>query len=100
MRITYDPQVDALHIQFLDSAVTTKHLAPGIAADYDAKGRLAGLEMLDAKTQFGNTEWWSTLDHETSTTLEAWAKPLAAIKGFAHLSEDDVANLVHKLRRT
>jgi len=48
MRISYDPEVDALYIRFLDTTVTTKHLAEGIAADYDAEGRLAGLEVLDA----------------------------------------------------
>jgi len=39
--------VDALYIQFLDATVTTEHLAEGIAADYDAEGRLAGIEILD-----------------------------------------------------
>lgn len=52
MRISYDPQVDALYIRFLDTTVTTKHLAEGIAADYDAEGRLAGLEVLDALKRF------------------------------------------------
>jgi uncharacterized protein YuzE len=55
MRITYDPEVDALYIRFLDATVTTKHLAEGIAADYDAQGRLAGLEILDALKQFQDT---------------------------------------------
>ncbi len=32
----------------------TKHLAEGIAADYDATGRLAGLEVLDAVRRFGD----------------------------------------------
>lgn len=48
MKITYDHEVDALYIQFKDTTVTTKHLADGIAADYDAQGRLAGIEILDA----------------------------------------------------
>jgi len=48
MRITYDQEVDALYIRFKETTVTTKHLAEGIAADYDAEGRLAGLEVLDA----------------------------------------------------
>ncbi len=48
MRISYDPEVDALYIRFLDTTVTSRHLAEGIAADYDAQGRLAGLEVLDA----------------------------------------------------
>lgn len=52
MRISYDPEVDALYIRFLDTTVTTKHLAEGIAADYDAEGRLAGLEVLDALKRF------------------------------------------------
>jgi uncharacterized protein YuzE len=48
MKITYDREVDALYIQFKETTVTTQHLAEGIAADYDAQGRLTGLEILDA----------------------------------------------------
>jgi uncharacterized protein YuzE len=48
MRITYDQEVDALYIRFKETTVTTKHLAEGIAADYDSEGRLAGIEILDA----------------------------------------------------
>lgn len=48
MKITYDQEADALYIQFKETTVTTKHLAEGIAADYDADGRLAGIEILDA----------------------------------------------------
>lgn len=48
MKISYDHEVDALYILFKDTTVTTKHLAEGIAADYDAEGRLAGIEILDA----------------------------------------------------
>ena len=53
MRITYDPQVDALYIRFHEATVTTKHLAEGIAADYDAQGQLAGVEILDTVKQLG-----------------------------------------------
>jgi YD repeat-containing protein len=55
MKISYDPTVDALYIQFIDTTVTTVHLAEGIAADYDAEGRLAGIELLDTLKQFGDT---------------------------------------------
>ena len=48
MKITYDHEADALYIRFKDTTVTTKHLADGIAADYDAEGKLAGIEILDA----------------------------------------------------
>jgi uncharacterized protein YuzE len=56
MKITYDPEVDALSITFRETTVTTKHLAEGIAADYDAEGKLAGLEILDAVRRFGGRE--------------------------------------------
>jgi len=56
MKIRYDAKVDALSITFRDTAVTTKHLAEGIAADYDSDGQLAGIEVLDAVKRFGGPE--------------------------------------------
>jgi YD repeat-containing protein len=56
MKIAYDAQVDALSIIFRETTVTTKHLAEGIAADYDAQGRLAGIEILDALKRFGDAD--------------------------------------------
>ena len=56
MKIAYDSEVDALSIIFLESTVTTKHLTEGIAADYDAQGRLAGIEILDVLKRFGDAE--------------------------------------------
>ncbi|NJN66655.1 MAG: DUF2283 domain-containing protein [Chloroflexaceae bacterium] len=47
MKITYDPTVDALYIQFKETTVTTQQLSEGIALDYDADGYLAGIEILD-----------------------------------------------------
>jgi YD repeat-containing protein len=52
MRITYDSTVDAMYIRFEEGTVTTKHLTEGIAADYDAEGKLAGIEILDAVRRF------------------------------------------------
>ncbi|MGH7909264.1 MAG: DUF2283 domain-containing protein [Thermodesulfobacteriota bacterium] len=60
MKISYDAEVDALSITFRDTTVTTKHLAEGIAADYDSDGRLAGIEILDAVKRFGDQD---TLRH-------------------------------------
>jgi uncharacterized protein YuzE len=54
MRITYDQNVDALYIRFKETTVTTKHLGEGIAADFDADGRLAGIEILDAVKRLGD----------------------------------------------
>ncbi|MHB1426974.1 MAG: DUF2283 domain-containing protein [Gemmataceae bacterium] len=53
MRIRYDDEVDALSISFRDTTVTTQELVEGIAAEYDAQGRLVGLEILDASKRFG-----------------------------------------------
>ncbi|MEJ2554710.1 MAG: DUF2283 domain-containing protein [Anaerolineae bacterium] len=54
MKITCDPEVDALYIQFLETTVTPDRRAEGIAADYDAEGQLAGIEILDALKRFGD----------------------------------------------
>ncbi|MGQ9684357.1 MAG: DUF2283 domain-containing protein [Anaerolineae bacterium] len=50
MRITYDPDVDALYIRLIDEAVqaTTERLSDDIAVDYAPDGRIAGIEVLDA----------------------------------------------------
>ena len=56
MKISYDAEVDALSITFRETTVTTKHLAEGIAADYDSKGLLAGIEILDVVKRFGSQD--------------------------------------------
>lgn len=56
MKIRYDKEVDALSIVFRETTVTTKPIAEGIAAEYDAEGRLAGLELLDVAQRFGGYE--------------------------------------------
>lgn len=56
MKITYDPEVDALYIRFRETTVTTQHLAEGLAADYDADGHLAGIEILDAVKRLGDRD--------------------------------------------
>jgi uncharacterized protein YuzE len=56
MKIRYDSAIDALSIIFRETTVTTRHLADGIAAEYDSEGRLAGLEVLDAARRFGGRD--------------------------------------------
>lgn len=60
MKISYDPEVDALSIIFRETTSTTKNLGEGIAADYDKNGQLAGIEILGAIERFGGPE---TLRH-------------------------------------
>ncbi len=54
MKISYDVEVDALRIVFIKTTVTSEHVAPGITIDYAADGRLAGIEILDAKKLLGS----------------------------------------------
>ena len=56
MRITYDTEVDALYIRFIETSVTTEHIADGIAVDYAEDGRIAGIEILDAHKRFGDPD--------------------------------------------
>ena len=56
MKIRYDKEVDALSITFCDTTVTTGQLAEGITAEYDSEGKLVGIEILDARRNFGGEE--------------------------------------------
>ena len=56
MTISYDSEVDALYIGFIETTVTTKHVAEGIAVDYAADGRIAGIEILDARERLRDPE--------------------------------------------
>jgi uncharacterized protein YuzE len=50
MKITYDPQVDALYIRFVDEPiqVTTQRLSEDVAVNYASDGHVVGIEVLDA----------------------------------------------------
>ena len=57
MRVTYDPSVDALYIRFQSGTASTVYdESKGVALDYDAEGRLMGVEVLDASRHFGDLE--------------------------------------------
>jgi len=56
MTISYDSEVDALYIRFIEATVTSEHVAEGVAVDYAADGRMAGIEILDARKRFGDPE--------------------------------------------
>ena len=50
MKITYDPQVDALYIRFVDepAQVTTLRLTEDVAVNYAPEGHIVGIEILEA----------------------------------------------------
>jgi uncharacterized protein YuzE len=56
MKITYDAEVDAVYIRFHEATVTTRELGEGIAVDFDAEGKLTGIEVLDAKTRLAASD--------------------------------------------
>lgn len=51
MRMTCDPQADAARIAFADGQVAeSEEVAPGIVLDFDAAGRVLGIEVLRARS--------------------------------------------------
>jgi len=56
MKLTYDKEVDALYIRFLEKTVTTEHVAEGVAIDYTEDGKIGGIEILDARKRFGDVD--------------------------------------------
>lgn len=50
MKISYDPQVDAVYIRFIEdpAQVTTQRLSEDVAVNYAPDGRIVGIEILDA----------------------------------------------------
>ena len=51
MKFEYDPARDLLYIYFADAAVKaakTVTVEPGVHADFDARGKLIGIEIIDA----------------------------------------------------
>lgn len=56
MRISYDKEADAIYISFMETTVTTEHREKGVSLDYSADGKLAGIEILNAKDNIGSME--------------------------------------------
>jgi len=49
VKITYDPEADALCIRLREVKLTDSvDIEPGVTVDLDAEGHIAGLEVLDA----------------------------------------------------
>jgi YD repeat-containing protein len=56
MRITYDEKADALYIAFGEGPATVEELVEGVALDWDAEGKLLGIEILDASKRVASPE--------------------------------------------
>lgn len=55
MRLHYDKKQDALYIKFNENRYReSEEVQQGIIFDYDAKGKIIGIEVLDASSKFPN----------------------------------------------
>lgn len=49
MKIEYDPEVDALYVRLTESEIIeSEQVQPGIILDFDADGKVVGVEVLNA----------------------------------------------------
>jgi uncharacterized protein YuzE len=57
MKVTYDPEVDVLHVLFSNAPIEeSDEDKPGVILDYDKDGNIVGLEILDAQKRMGGRE--------------------------------------------
>jgi len=55
MKSRYDSEADALTVSFSDAPVVeSEEVRPGIIFDYDAEGRVVGIEILDASAHLAS----------------------------------------------
>lgn len=67
MRITYDPEADAVYIALRDAKPRdARRLDDWLTFDLDAKGRVIGIEILDASERLGSEalEALGSVDYE------------------------------------
>ncbi len=56
IKTSYDPEADALFIWLAPEgavSVDTREISPGVMLDYDADGRVIGIEVLDVRERAG-----------------------------------------------
>jgi len=50
MKVSLDEQADALYIRFEEAKIAeSEEVSPGVMLDFDAQGRVVGIEMLNVK---------------------------------------------------
>ena len=55
MKIAYDPKADAMYIRRAAGQVAdSEEVRPGVVLDFDAEGRVLGVELLDVSTRTAN----------------------------------------------
>jgi excisionase family DNA binding protein len=93
MKITYDPGVDALSIQFVERGRSghTKEMGEGIHFDYNTRGKLVAIEILDA-SRFASAEALGKLDSAREMLTLSEASEESA------LEHDTLRKLIHNGR--
>lgn len=52
MKTRYDSEADALYMRFGDAAILeSEEVRPGVIFDFDAEGKIVGIEVLDVSKQ-------------------------------------------------
>jgi len=75
MKMTYDREADALAVRLAEGrSVRTEHLARMVNADFDADGRLLGIEILAASDQYPLAELEALGSGAEDLSLAAAAK--------------------------
>jgi uncharacterized protein YuzE len=70
MLISYDPEVDGLHIELgSDGPTTSKEIAQGLTVDFDARGYIVGLSLLDATEILGRAALAQLIVEGLTTTV-------------------------------
>lgn len=88
MKITYDPDADALAIHFEATGmyVHSEEIAPGVIVDYDADENVIAFEILNAKQRAKITD---TLRVELSLLAQGHSQPQVAEISITAASETD-----------
>ena len=77
MRITYDPEANAVYVYFRDGSrsVVTEEIAPSVMVDLDEEGRAIGIEILGARQQLGDNPLAVSLELVSKHLHPAVTKP-------------------------
>jgi len=74
MKISYDPEVDALYIRLVEGPreVTTHRLTEEVAINYAPDGQIVGIEILDASSSvFPTRDRTITVQNLTTVTSDS-----------------------------
>ena len=73
MRVRVDHKADAVYLNLTDHDIAeSEEVADGIVVDYDAEGRIVGLEILDASRRTGDPSVLKQFRHAQEAGKVGW----------------------------